>query len=258
MPQDPYLSVIVPAYNEAASIARSLAAMRTFLDAQTYTYQVILASDGDDSSPDIARAIARGWPNLELSLAAGRHGKGHGLRRGAAMARGQVVGFLDADYKTPIDECVKLLPWLSDGHDVVIGSRAASGSSIQRPQRWYRRIGSRGFGIVMHAMIGLHAVRDTQCGFKFFTRRAADEIFGRTQIDGYMCDIEILWLAERLGFRIKEVGIQWSDDGDSRLELLRGNVRNMRELVQIRFGRYSLRTAPRPERMVAPLAQLDN
>ena len=227
--------------------------MRAFLDAQTYSYEVILASDGDDSTPEIARTIARDWPNLVLSLAQGRHGKGHGLRRGAALANGRIVGFLDADYKTPIEELDKLLPWLSGGFELAIGSRAAAGSNIDRAQRWYRRIGSRAFGLVMHAIIGLHDIQDTQCGFKFFTRRAAQEIFSRTQVDGYMCDIEILWLAERLGYRIKEVGISWSDDGDSRLELLRGNMRNMRELLQIRF-----RPPITPVRADRAVAQLDN
>lgn len=238
MSQPPYLSVILPAYNEAKSIERTLSAVRAFLDAQSYTYEVIVAADGDDNTPEIVHEIGRGWPPLQLSAEYGRHGKGHGLRRGMALAQGEVIGFLDADYKTPIDELTKMLPWLGNGYDVVVGSRGMADSRVGRKQRWYRQVGSRGFGLVMHAVVGLHHIHDTQCGFKFFTRLAAREIFRRARIDGYMCDVEILWLAERLGFAVREVGISWNDDGDSRLELVRGNIRNGLDLFRIRFGRY--------------------
>jgi dolichyl-phosphate beta-glucosyltransferase len=251
------LSVIVPAYNEAASIRRTLTLMRAFLDAQTYQYQVILAADGDDMTAAIAAEIGEAWPNLIISAAPGRHGKGHGIRRGAELAQGEIIGFLDADYKTPIEEITKMLPHLGAGYDVVIGSRGMETSRVSQQQPWFRRIGSRAFGIVMHALIGLHHVRDTQCGFKFFTRRAADGIFPLTRVDGYMCDVEYLWIAARLGYRIKEIGINWSDDGDSRLELFRGNLRNCRELLRIRFGRYALGSssilAPAP----VPVTQAD-
>jgi len=233
--QHPYLSLVVPAFNEAGSIARTLAAIRSFLDAQPYTYQVVLASDGDDDTPRIATEIAESWPNLILSLESGRHGKGYGIRRGVALASGEIIGFFDADYKTPIEEVDKVLPWFSQGYDLVIGSRALAASRIERAQRWYRRVGSRGFALLMHAIVGLPEIHDTQCGFKFFTRRAALDIFSRTRIDGYMCDIEVLWLASHLGYRVMEVGIRWRDDGDSRLELVRGNMRNVRDLVRIRF-----------------------
>lgn len=250
VPQSPYLSIIVPAFNEAGSIRRTFSAMRAFLDAQDYDYQVILASDGDDETPSIAAEIAAEWPNLTLSIESGRHGKGHGVRRGVALATGEFIGFFDADYKTPIEEVTKVLPWLTQGFDVAIGSRALAGSRIDRAQRWYRRAGSRGFATLMHAIVGLPDIRDTQCGFKFFTRRAALDIFARARIDGYMCDIEILWLATQLGYRIKEVGIHWSDDGDSRLELVSGNLRNVRDLLRVRFGT----EIPRKAATAVPLA----
>jgi dolichyl-phosphate beta-glucosyltransferase len=242
----PYLSVIVPAYNEAGSISSTLQAMRAYLDAQGYAYEVIVAADGDDATPEIVQSMLAGWPMLQLSAERGRHGKGHGLRRGFARARGEIVGFLDADYKTPIDELDRLLPWLSRGYDIAAGSRALAESTIQRYQPWVRRLGSRGFAICMHLIVGLHNIRDTQCGFKFFTRRAALDIFPRTQIDGYMCDVELLWLADQLGYRVREVGISWRDDGDSRLELVRGNLRNAGELLRIRFGHYELQATPEP------------
>jgi glycosyltransferase involved in cell wall biosynthesis len=234
----PYLSVIVPAYNEAQAIGPALAAMRAYLDSRAYTYEVIVVADGDDGTADVVRNAALQWPQLSLSAEAARRGKGHALRRGVARARGEIVGFLDGDYKTPIDEVEKLLPWFNRGFDLVAGSRGLSDSRVEVPARLYRRIGSRVFAFGLRALIGLYHIRDTQCGFKFFTGVAAHEIFDRTVIDGYMCDIEILWLAQRFGFSVKEVGVVWRDDADSRLQLVRGNLRNFVELLRIRFGRY--------------------
>jgi dolichyl-phosphate beta-glucosyltransferase len=234
----PYLSVILPAYNEAASIGRTLTAVRTFLDSQEYSYEVIVAADGDDATPEIVRELARDWPGLRLSAERGRHGKGQGLRRGVALARGEIIGFIDADYKTPIDDLTKVLPWLGDGYDVVIGSRRQDDSRVEISQRWYRRWGSQAFALARRVLIGLHGIRDTQCGFKFFTQRAAREIFRRSRIDGYMYDVEILWLAQQLGYRIKEVGVQWRDDRDSRSEHLQVEIQNVVDLLRIRFHRY--------------------
>jgi len=245
---DVYLSVVLPAYNEAQSIRSTIAQMRAFLDRQGYTYEIIVAADGDDDTPAIVREIASEWPGLKLTAEPGRHGKGKGLRRGMRLATGQIVGFIDADYKTPIDEVAGFLPWFDEGYDLVAGSRAVADSKIEVYQPLYRQIGSRLFAIGMHTIVGLHHIRDTQCGFKFFTRACADEIFARAKIDGYMCDVEILFLAERLGYSVKERGIHWRDDGDSRLELVRGNLQNIVDLLRIRCG--ALKRIPSRQRRV--------
>jgi len=241
--QRPYLSVVVPAYNEARSIGATLASIREYLDQQAYTYEVIVAADGDDDTPLVVEALMLHWPNLHLSAERGRHGKGHGVRRGMRAATGQVVGFVDADNKTPIDELTRLLPWLTEEFEIVIGSRALAESRIEVRQPLYRQLGSRVFALGMRLIVGLPQIHDTQCGFKFFTRHAATEIFGRTRIDGYMCDVEILWLAQKLGYPVKEVGIRWRDDGDSRLDLVRGNARNLAELLRIRFSSVPARSS---------------
>jgi dolichyl-phosphate beta-glucosyltransferase len=250
----PYLSLILPAYNEAGTIQKTLASMRVYLDRQLYAYEVIVAADGDDATPELVSEFARDWPNLKLTAERGRHGKGHGLRRGVKLASGEIIGFLDADYKTPVDEVEKLLPFFSEGYQLVAGSRGVAGTWVQRKQRWYRQLGSRLFGMTMHSIVGLHHIHDTQCGFKFFTRAAARDIFARAKIDGYMCDVEILWLADRLGYRVREIGIVWSDDGDSRLQLVRGNIRNGLDLFRIRFGRYAVDPVLRELPLTAPLA----
>jgi dolichyl-phosphate beta-glucosyltransferase len=234
----PYLSLIVPAYNEANSLHRSLSAIRTYLDRQPYSYEMIVSADGDDGSRELVAELATTDSRIFVIGSAERGGKGRGIRNGVALARGQLIGFADADYKTPIEEIDKLLPWFERGYDVVIGSRGMSDSRIEVPQPLYRQLGSRAFAIAMHLTIGLWDLHDTQCGFKFFRGAVARDLFGRQRIDGYMFDVEVLHLAERSGYRIKEVGVRWRDDGDSRLNLVVGNWRNMQDILRIRFGRY--------------------
>jgi dolichyl-phosphate beta-glucosyltransferase len=166
-----------------------------------------------------------------------RSGKGRGIRLGVQRAVGQIIGFADADCKTPIEELDKLLPWFGEGYDIVVGSRAMVESRIENPQPLYRQLGSRAFGLAMHAILGLWHIHDTQCGFKFLRAHVARDLFSRQRIDGYMFDVEILHLAERSGYHVKEVGVRWRDDGDSRLQLVAGNWRNMIDLLRIRFGK---------------------
>jgi dolichyl-phosphate beta-glucosyltransferase len=164
-----------------------------------------------------------------------RRGKGRAIRKAVALAEKEVIGFADADNKTPIDELDKLLPFLRDGYDLAIGSRKLGASRIEHAQKLYRRLGSRGFRLFMQAAVGLRGIPDTQCGFKFFRRDVAKALFGRQRIDGYMFDVEILYLAQKTGYKLAQVPIRWRDDGDSRLQLLSGNARNVRDLLTIRL-----------------------
>jgi dolichyl-phosphate beta-glucosyltransferase len=228
--------VIVPAYNEVKSIRRTLAAMQTYFDRRGYHYEIIVAADGTDGTREVVAELAEGDRRLSVLGDPERGGKGRGIRHGVERARGHLIGFLDADYKVPIDELEKVAPWFARGYDVVIGSRGLADSRIQVPQPLHRRLGSQTFGIVMHLIMGLWDIRDTQCGFKFFRGPVARDLFARQRIDGYMFDVEILYLASRSGYRIKEVGIDWCDDGDSRLQLVAGNWRNMLDILRIRLG----------------------
>ena len=232
------LSLIVPAFNEAGRIRGTLQAMRSHLEALGLSYEIIVAADGDDGTRGIVAEMAAGDRRLGVFGGPERGGKGRGIRLGVARARGRLVGFADADDKTPIEDMDKLLPWLDRGFDMVIGSRGLSDSRVEVPQALYRRVGSRAFGLAMHALLGLWNVRDTQCGFKFFRGDVARDLFARQRIDGYMFDVEILHLANRSGYRIKEVGVRWRDDRDSRLDLVAGNGRNLLDLLRIRLARY--------------------
>jgi dolichyl-phosphate beta-glucosyltransferase len=237
MPETPYLSLILPAYNEARSIQKTLSLIQVHLNRQPFAYEIIVAADGDDGTREAVAELAKQDSRLSVLGSVERRGKGHGIRQGVARARGQIIGFCDADYKTPIEELDKLLPALREGYDIVIGSRSVAESRIEVPQPLYRQLGSRAFALAMHLVLGLWHIHDTQCGFKFFRGPIARDLFGRQRIDGYMFDVEILHLAERSGYPIKEVGVRWRDDGDSRLRLVAGNWRNMLDILQIRFGK---------------------
>jgi dolichyl-phosphate beta-glucosyltransferase len=230
------LSIIVLAYNEAATILRTLSSMQAYLDSSGYEYELIVAADGNDGTRELVTERAGRDARLVVIGSTGRGGKGKAIRDGVRLAQGAVIGFVDADYKTPIAEIEKLLPWLDRGYPVVIGSRGVDGARVEVPQPLYRQIGSRGFGFAMHLIVGLRHISDTQCGFKFFERAVAIDLFSRQRIDGYMFDVEILSLAEQSGYRIKQVGVRWRDDGDSRLDLIAGNWRNMIDLFRIRLA----------------------
>ena len=246
------LSLVVPAYNEARRIRHTLEAMTSHLAARGLPYEIIVAADGDDGTREIAASLAADDPRIQVLGDAERRGKGHGIRLGVARARGRIVGFVDGDEKTPIEELDRLLPWL-DRFDVVIGSRGLADSRVEVPQPLYRRLGSRAFGLVLHAILGLRHVRDTQCGFKVFRGDVARDLFARQRIDGYMFDVEILHLAFRSGYRVKEIGIRWRDDRDSRLELVAGNWRNLVDLLRIRLRRYP-EASPHPSATEHPAA----
>jgi glycosyltransferase involved in cell wall biosynthesis len=233
----PHLSLIVPAYNEVRAIGRTLQALRGYLDCQGYAYEIIVSADGDDGTREAVAELAARDARLSVLGSSERGGKGRGIRLAVARARGEIIGFLDADYKVAVEELAKVLPWFEQGYDVVIGSRGLAESRIEVPQPLHRRLGSKAFGLVMHLVLGLWDIHDTQCGFKFFRGPVARDLFGRQRIDGYMFDVEVLHLAARSGYRVKEIGVSWRDDGDSRLQLVRGNWRNFLDILRIRFGR---------------------
>jgi dolichyl-phosphate beta-glucosyltransferase len=232
------ISIVVPAYNEVARIAGTLTAMRAFLDERGYGWQIIVSADGMDGTREAAAAWGAGDARLMVIGSPTRAGKGRGVREGVRLATGEIIGFIDADYKTPIEELEKLLPVLAEGCDVVIGSRKVGESRVEVAQPLFRRVGSAAFHAVMGTMLGLSDVRDTQCGFKFFQREAAMTLFAHQRIDGYMFDVEILRLARLLGYQIREVGVRWRDDGDSRYSPIAGTLRNARELVRVALMRY--------------------
>jgi dolichyl-phosphate beta-glucosyltransferase len=232
--RDCVVSLILPAYNEAEAICGTLAETTGYFRSLGRRYDIIVVADGEDGTRDRAREFARQDNAVRVIGEPARRGKGKGVREGVKLAVGAIIGFADADNKVPISEYEKLESWLYSGFDVVIGSRGLASSKVERQQPWYRRIGARGFYHFMHAVVGMPGIEDTQCGFKFFRREVARDLFSQQRIDGYMFDVEVLALAQRLGYRIKEAPIRWRDDPDSRLRLLTGNLRNAIDIFKIR------------------------
>ncbi len=236
MIQRPFLSLIIPAYNEVKTIATTIIEAQTYLNKCAFNYEIIVSADGTDGTRELVADMLQTDNRLKVIGSPERRGKGYGIRQAVFIATGEIIGFTDADNKTPITDLEKILPCFEQGYDLVIGSRGLPEAEIEKKQPWYRQTGSWVFGIFMHLIVGLHDITDTQCGFKFFRHEVALDLFGQQRIDGYMYDVEILYLAKQRNYRLQQVGICWRDDGDSRLNLLGGNIRNFLDILTIRFG----------------------
>lgn len=228
------ISLILPAYNEARVIPTTIGDAVRYFEARGLGYEIIVAADGTDGTREIVRDMARSNPALSAIGSEARCGKGLGIRKAVAQATGRIIGYADADNKVPVEELDKVRPVLDTGVEVVIGTRRG-GAAIERAQPLYRRIGSKGFLYFMQTVVGLPGINDTQCGFKFFQGECAKELFRRQKVDAYMFDVEILAIARRLGYRIEQVPVRWRDDADSRLNLVSGNLKNVRDIFKIGF-----------------------
>jgi dolichyl-phosphate beta-glucosyltransferase len=253
MPGNIDVTLILPAYNERASIAQTIEQAFTYFRSRGIYAEVIVSADGNDGTRELVRKMAETNPDLKVIGHPERCGKGRGIREAVPLARGRIIGYADADNKVPIDEYDKVRVELERGCHLVTGSRALAQSRIERRQPWYRRLGSKGFAVFMHTVVGLQEIHDSQCGFKFCQRDVALRLFEAQRIDGYMFDVEILALAERFGYRIREIPIRWRDDADSRLQLLSGNVRNVIDIFKIRH--YCRQHAPAPAAITAAAAK---
>ena len=230
----PDVSLILPAYNEAATIVNTIREAHSYFESRGLKAQIIVPADGDDGTREKSRGLSAEIPGLVVLGSAQRSGKGRGIRLGVEHAAGNIIGFADADNKVPIEEFDKFLPLLRDKTDLVIGSRAIDRAKIEKAQPLYRQIGSRSFYYFVQTVVGLPGVTDSQCGFKFFRRALAKAVAGKQEIDGYMCDVEILALALRMGARVEQVPVRWRDDADSRLDLFAGNIQNVKDIFRIR------------------------
>lgn len=235
------VSLVIPAYNEVGWLETTIAEAHAYFVARGLAHEIIAAVEGDDGTVELARSLAATHNYVRALASTGRRGKGFAIRAAMAIATGEVTGFADADNKTPIDEFDRVLAAFTGGADVVIGSRQLAGARIERPRRWYRRLGTMGFAAFVHTLVGLADVPDTQCGFKFFRRDVARDLFSRQVIDGYMFDVEILCLAAEAGYRLVQVPVRWRDDRDSRLHLVGGNLRNAADILRIQRNRLARR-----------------
>lgn len=228
----PDVSVVIPAYNEEWRILPTIGAIATHMSARSHSWELIIADDGStDSTPDLVRGLR--FANLRLLAAPANAGKGDAVRRGMLAARGRVILFADADQSTPIEQFDRLLAHLEDGYDVVVGSRATKGSRVSG-KSLVRRVLSRGLHEMVSRLYGIE-VQDTQCGFKLFSAEAARHLFTQQQVDGFSFDLEILYLAHKLGYRTAEVPVEWIDAPGSTVDAARVSLQFLRDLLRIRL-----------------------
>lgn len=231
----PHLSVVVPAYNEEERLPRTLARLEEYYEAQEYPYDVLVVSDGSqDKTGDLVRAFAEHNPKFALLEYHPNHGKGHAVRVGMLEAKGDLVLFCDADLATPQEETEKLLARVHDGADVAIGSRPLRESKLEKHQPFLREALGRCANKVVQAL-AVPGIDDTQCGFKLFTRKASQDIFGLGTLDGFSFDIEALMIARDLGLRIDEVPIRWSHQEGSKVVFWRDYPLVLKDLLKLRL-----------------------
>ena len=240
-PMGTALSVVIPAYNEARRLPPYLASVRRYLDKRYPDgYEVIVVDDGSgDGLSDVLAPLSADWPELVVMRHPENRGKGAAVRTGILAARGDLFLFADADGATPIDEEANLHEAVRAGAEVAVGSRLVAAADVDRRRTWTRALLGRLFAAV--ARWWLHvSVHDTQCGFKMFRREAGRKLFFSSRESGYLFDLELLVLAERLGYRVVEVPVDWAD-------VPGGHLSPIRELGRILFGLWRLRRAMRDE-----------
>ncbi len=254
MTDDPFLSVVIPAYNEEERLPATLEAVAAYLAGQGFSWEILVADDGsEDGTPQVVEAAMGRVPNLSL-LRLEHRGKGFAVRQGVLKAAGTVVLFTDADLSTPIQELHKLLAALEAGADVAVGSRQVPGAQ-RHFEPLHRHIMGRAFNYLVQ-LLAVPGIQDTQCGFKAFRGTAARHIFGRLRLYGDDApvvqgsrvtgfDVEVLFLAQKLGYRIAEVPVVWRHDRRSKVDPLRDSYRMFLDVVAVRLnyimGRYDLR-----------------
>jgi dolichyl-phosphate beta-glucosyltransferase len=237
------ISIIIPAYNEESRILPTIRRIHSYLSDKFRDFEIIVVDDGStDNTAPVVENLGRTFSNIRLIHYPRNSGKGYAVKTGVLASRGYFLLTCDADQSTPIEELEKLFPFLDKGFDVVIGSRGLQESNILVRQPWYRERMGRTFNVFVRVLV-IGGFKDTQCGFKLFRGDVARRLFRKSLISGFGFDVEILFLAEKEGFRIKEVPVKWLNSPNSRVKIVRDSAKMFIELFKIRThwlsGRYS-------------------
>lgn len=229
----PFLSLVIPAYNEQGRLPSTLEKMRAFLAQPPFSYEVIMVDDGSaDRTADIVDEQRATFPHLRL-LREPHRGKGHAVRQGMLAATGDYVMFCDADFSMPVEEVTKFpISMQAGGYQIAIGSREVPGARrIGEPRQ--RHLMGRVFNLLVR-ILAVPELQDTQCGFKCFTREAVREVFGRQTIDGFGFDVEVLYIARKLRLAITEVPISWYYCASSRVDPIKDTLRMVNDVFTVR------------------------
>lgn len=230
-----HLSVILPAYNEEVHVKGTLEAIHAYLLRQKYSWEVIIVSDGSkDRTAQLASEFISEKPGFNLFANTKNRGKGYAVRQGMLAATGDYRIYLDTDYAITIEHIEKFWPHIDKGYDVVIGSIELPGAKVEEHAQWYRRFLGHYSKYIIRVIAGLWNIHDTQRAFKLFSAKAAVEIFSRAMVNRWGFDIEVLVLAKKLGYKIKELPVTWINAGGSRVNI--GSYFGvLRDLFKIRW-----------------------
>lgn len=232
-------SIIIPAYNEGARLGSTLDRVLAYVSAERWDAEVIVVNDGStDSTANLVVSYAQRNPVLRLLENPGNRGKGFSVRNGMLNSKGELLLFSDADLSSPIEEAPKMFAAIASGADVAIGSRWLDPKLQTHRQSLLRQFYGRLFNFVLRILLGLK-FKDTQCGFKAFTRDAAMKIFPQQRIERWGFDPELLYLARRSGLKVKEVGVVWSHVEGTRISPLRDGIRMFGEALKVRWNALS-------------------
>jgi len=242
MKKDIFLSVIIPAYNEEKRIKSTLDDLSDYFSKKEYSYEILIVNDG--SKDNTSGVVLSFLDRLSIRILENdkNYGKGYSVKRGMLESFGEFKLFMDADNATPIDNLDKFLDSLKDENDVVIASIALDGAYIEDNDFWFRRFLGRCSKILIKKIIKLD-LSDTQRGFKLFTKKSAEEVFKRQLIDRWGFDFELLLIADRLGFKIKEVAVSWKNKKGSKIKFL-DYIKTLKDLFVVKknliSGKYKI------------------
>ena len=251
MEKKPYLSIIIPAFNEEKRIPSTLKEIDGYLREQSFSSvncEIIVVNDGStDKTAETCRNLTSTIQNLKIIDNKINQGKGAVVRQGMLAAKGKYRVFNDADNSTSIDQIEKMWPEFEKGFDVVIGSRDVKGAVLSPPQNSFRRFTGEVFKYLRKIIVGLWEIEDSQCGFKGFTERAAENIFPKAKISHFGFDPEILIIGKSLGYKIKEIPISWKNDPNSKVKF-KSMIKMAIDLIKIRINILKRVYAPKKEK----------
>lgn len=232
-----FLSIVIPVYNEEKRMHASLLKVVDYVKKNGISdnSEIIVVNDGSiDNTVSVINQFKEDYNFIKLVDYKDNKGKGYAVKKGVLSAKGDYILFMDTDLSTPLEEIAKVIRFLDMSYDLSIGSRGLKDSKIIIRQPIYRRTMGKIFNLTVRLLL-IKKIRDTQCGFKCFKKEVAREIFNQTKINGFCFDVEVLYIAQRKGYRIKEIPVKWYDFPDSKVGIFKDSLKMLIEIFKIKF-----------------------